>query len=81
MKFNKILGTLFFAVCLGATAHAQDITGTVTDDANNPLPGASVYWADTNVGVASNIDGTFRLHRVKGYDRLVTTFLGYENDT
>lgn len=81
MKLNKILGTLFFAVCLGATAQAQDITGTVTDDANNPLPGASVYWADTNVGVASNIDGTFRLHRVKGYDRLVTTFLGYENDT
>lgn len=81
MKFNKILGTLFFAVCLGVSAQAQDITGTVTDDANNPLPGASVYWADTNVGVASNIDGTFRLHRVKGYDRLVTTFLGYENDT
>ena len=81
MKFNKILGILFFAVCLGATAQAQDITGTVIDEANNPLPGASVYWADTNVGVASNIDGTFRLHRVKDYDRLVTTFLGYENDT
>ncbi len=81
MKFTKILSSFAFAVCMVATAEAQDITGTVLDDANNPLPGASVYWADTNVGIASNIDGTFRLHRVKGYDRLVTSFLGYENDT
>ncbi|MGN0007039.1 MAG: TonB-dependent receptor domain-containing protein [Alistipes sp.] len=81
MRFIKYLGTTLCIVCLAAMAQAQDITGKVFDDANNPLPGASVYWADTNIGVASEIDGSFRLHRVKGYDRLVTSFLGYDNDT
>ena len=68
-------------MCLAASAYAQDITGTVVDTENNPMPGASVYWADTNVGTAASIDGKFRLHRVKGYDMLVASFLGYENDT
>lgn len=81
MKFTKFLGTALCLVCFATAAQAQDIAGKVLDENEQPLPGASVYWADTNVGVASNIDGTFRLHRVKGYDRLVTTFLGYENDT
>lgn len=81
MKITKISSTFAFAACLVATAQAQDITGKVFDDAGNSLPGASIYWADTNIGVASEIDGSFRLHRVRGYDRLVTTFLGYENDT
>ena len=72
------LSLLFSTV---ATAFAQNITGKVFDSEGNPLPGASVYWADTNVGEASDIEGRFRVHRVKGYDRLVGSFLGYNNDT
>ena len=72
------LSLLFSTV---ATAFAQNITGKVLDSEGNPLPGASVYWADTNVGEASDIEGRFRVHRVKGYDRLVGSFLGYNNDT
>ena len=81
MKSLKYVSTIFLFLCLAASAYAQDITGTVTDTENNPMPGASVYWADTNVGTAASIDGKFRLHRVKGYDTLVASFLGYENDT
>lgn len=68
---------LFSPLC----AAAQDVSGTIRDTEGNPLPGASVYWADTNIGVATNIEGKFRIHRVKGYQRLVGTFLGYTNDT
>ena len=74
ITFSLLLSTV-------ATAFAQNITGKVLDSEGNPLPGASVYWADTNVGEASDIEGRFRVHRVKGYDRLVGSFLGYNNDT
>lgn len=81
MKYAKYFSAIILFVCIAASAYAQDITGTVTDTENNPMPGASVYWADTNVGTAASIDGKFRLHRVKGYNTLVASFLGYENDT
>ena len=81
MKVTKLFFTTVSLIFFAASAYAQDITGTVTDTENNPMPGASVYWADTNVGTAASIDGKFRLHRVKGYDTLVASFLGYENDT
>ena len=71
-----LISTLF-----AATVSAQNITGRVLDAAGNPLPGASVYWADTNVGEAADVNGNFRLHRVKDYNNLVGSFLGYTNDT
>ena len=77
---RKIIFTLFTALC-AVTVTAQDITGRVADAAGNPLPGASVYWAETNVGEAADMNGNFRIHRVKGYDKLVGSFLGYTNDT
>ncbi len=81
MKYAKYVSTIFLSLCFAASAYAQDITGTVVDTDDKPMPGASVYWADTNVGTAASIDGKFRIHRVKGYDLLIASFLGYENDT
>lgn len=60
---------------------AQDLRGVVRDADNQPLVGASVYWAGTTVGASTDAEGAFLLHRVKGYDRLVTSYLGYVNDT
>jgi len=45
------------------------------------MAGASVYWAGTTVGASTDAEGAFLLHRVKGYDRLVASYLGYVNDT
>ncbi len=77
---KKSLFTLF-AILGTLSVSAQNISGRVLDAAGNPLPGASVYWADTNVGEAADMNGNFRIHRVKGYDKLVGSFLGYTNDT
>ncbi|MBQ5836868.1 MAG: TonB-dependent receptor, partial [Alistipes sp.] len=55
--------------------------GKVFDAQGKPLPGASVYWADTSVGVATDLEGKFSLYRVKDNNALVATFLGYTNDT
>ena len=64
--------------CSTAFAHAW---GTVLDDKGEPLIGANVYWAGTTVGVATDIDGRFQLEPVKGTNLLVTSFMGYHNDT
>ena len=80
MKTSKLLLTFCAALCVG-NLYAQDITGRVLDATGNPLPGASVYWADTNVGEAADMNGNFKIHRVKDYTRLVGSFLGYTNDT
>ena len=77
---KKSLLILFATFCV-INISAQNITGRVLDATGNPLPGASVYWAETNVGEAADMNGNFRIHRVKGYDKLVGSFLGYTNDT
>ena len=76
-----LLFTSLFTLLSASAALAQDVTGRVLDTSGEPMTGAAVYWADTNVGTTANLDGSFTLHRVKGYDRLVASFLGYRNDT
>ena len=76
---KKIIFTLLMlAVCAGAYAHAW---GTVLDDKGEPLVGANVYWAGTTIGVATDIDGRFQLEPVKSTNLLVTSFMGFHNDT
>lgn len=80
MKSLKYL-FLFSALAGSGVLRAQDLRGVVCDADNQPLVGASVYWAGTTVGVSTDVQGAFLLHRVKGYDRLVASYLGYVNDT
>ncbi|WP_300722182.1 TonB-dependent receptor [uncultured Alistipes sp.] len=82
MKRNVLYTILLFFMSVSASAlRAQDLRGVVRDADNRPLVGASVYWAGTTVGASTDAEGTFLLHRVKGYDRLVASYLGYVNDT
>lgn len=78
-KFISILCLLLSTSI--APLMAQQITGRVVDSEGNALPGASVYWAETTVGEATDLEGRFRLHRVKNFDKLVGSFMGYNNDT
>ena len=80
MKVTKILLVVFLAVqpWVWASAHAW---GTVLDDKGEPLVGANVYWAGTTVGVATDVDGRFQLEPVKSTNLLVTSFMGFHNDT
>ena len=80
MKIAKTL-LLMFCAFVAVAAHAQDLRGTVRDTEGQPLVGASVYWAGTTIGTSTDAAGNFQLHRVRGYDRLVASYLGYLNDT
>ena len=78
---KKLSIIIAFFICFANIATAQNISGKVVDAQGKALPGAAVYWADTSVGVATDLEGNFSLYRVKGNDSLVASFLGYTNDT
>lgn len=47
-----------------------------------PLPGASVYWAGTTIGTATDVNGNFKLKKTNtGNNKLVVSYTGYKNDT
>ena len=71
-----------FAFLLPAVAYgAKPVSGVVMDDKGELLIGANVYWAGTGTGVATDIDGAFSLPTVSSTNRLVTSYMGYHNDT
>lgn len=57
------------------------VSGIVLDDNGEPLVGANVYWAGTTNGVATGVDGTFELEPVHSTRLLVSSFMGFRNDT
>lgn len=61
---------------------SQSITGKVTNDKNEPLLGASVYWLNTTLGTTSGLDGTFELNLIETTPRLlVASSIGHRSDT
>ena len=79
MKRYSIVCVL--ALCIGSTLQAQELRGTICDTEKQPLIGATVYWAGTTVGTSTDAEGVYHIHRVKNYDNLVASYLGYMNDT
>ncbi len=45
------------------------------------LPGASVYWIDSQIGTVTNEEGLFSIPYSKEYDRLVISYVGFQSDT
>ncbi len=54
------------------------LQGTVMDDQNLPLPGASIVIKGTTDGVVSDFDGNFSITASSG-DILVVSYIGYES--
>jgi hypothetical protein len=53
------------------------ISGTVADNSNEPLPGASVSVKGTTNGTSTDFDGKFSINAVSG-DVLVISYIGYK---
>ena len=59
-------------------AQEKSITGRVTDDNNEPIPGANVVFKGTTTGTVTDFDGKFRI-KVSGTSKtLVFTFIGFD---
>ena len=71
--------TLFCGL-LSAQAQTKQITGTVTDEAGQPLPGVTVMVEGTTSGTITDLDGKYQITVPNGA-KLVFSFIGYENVT
>ncbi len=73
---------LVMVLCLSFPALAQKITvsGTVVDPTGEPLIGASVLAQGTSAGVATDLDGNYRLE-VDPDGTIVVSYVGYDTQT
>ena len=76
----KKLITSIILCFLAITSYAQ-VRGVVRDDQGNALVGANVVWMGTNHGTTTDANGSFSLNRVDETSSLVTSFVGFTNDT
>ncbi|MFC4870966.1 SusC/RagA family TonB-linked outer membrane protein [Negadavirga shengliensis] len=57
-----------------------DISGTVSDENGNPIPGATVIVEGTNVGTVTDIDGKFSLNVDEGAVIRIS-YIGYQSQS
>ena len=75
-KIYSLLVFLFLSVPLFAQSY--EVSGTVSDNDNQPLPGVSVVVKGTTTGTTTDFDGKFLL-QVNNGDVLVFSFVGWPN--
>lgn len=69
----------FLLIAVGVSQAGAQITGVITDQDGEPLPYANIYIAGTNIGTASNIDGTYLLDLEPGSYEVIYQYVGYES--
>ncbi|RMA57915.1 SusC/RagA family TonB-linked outer membrane protein [Ulvibacter antarcticus] len=67
---------IFFNMTM-VLAQEKTVTGTVTDDAGLPLPGANVIIKQTNTGTQSDFDGNYTISAAVG-QTLSFSYVGFE---
>src|SRR5574344_24828 len=74
------LASTALVLLISATAWGQKmkITGTVIDNTNEPIIGASVLENGTQNGVATDLDGHFTIEVQQGA-KLKISYIGYKN--
>lgn len=81
MKRIKLFFVTLFVVLAASSAYAQNIkvTGVVTDEAGEPLPGASVLLdGSSSVSAMTDLNGAFKL-TVPDNGTLTVSFTGYQS--
>lgn len=78
----RILITALCLVLSMVTALAQSkvVTGVVTDDTNQPLPGVAVVVPGTTIGTVTDFDGKYSLN-VGDAQKLSFSFIGFTSQT
>jgi len=75
--YNFWLVLVFFNITI-VLAQQKTISGTVSDEAGLPLPGATVLVKGTTTGVSTDFDGNYSIKANQGVT-LVFSFIGYGN--
>lgn len=74
----KKLTTLLFCLSFFSIWSQIKISGTVIDEENEPLIGASVYINNTSIGTDTDDEGYFAFSVKEGSYELVVSYLGYD---
>ena len=79
----KKLLTAIFAISITVPAFAREVIGTVVDENNDPMIGASVQLSsDKTVGTRTDTDGKFSLNNVSDAQiDLTLSYVGYKTQT
>lgn len=78
MKNNlTILAILILGVVMMAFTESVTITGTVTDENGQPLPGVNVFAKGYSKGTVTDLNGFYRITVSEQVKTLVFSFIGY----
>ncbi len=70
---------LLLALCISVMAYAQQtVSGVVTDESGNPLPGVTVMVEGTTTGTVTGSEGNYSLELPNNATTLVFSFIGME---
>jgi len=76
---RKLFFTLLVCLFSSAMIYAQrTVTGTVTEEGNIPLAGASVIVKGTTNGASTDFDGNYSINIESDSDILVISYVGYK---
>lgn len=78
---TKIAKCFITALLLLPTVCYGQVSGVVKDKEGTPIPGANIIWLNTAIGTSTTADGSFSIAKPDHSNQLVTSFMGYENDT
>ena len=78
-KFLKVQLLVVFMISSGVFAQ-QVVSGSITDQDGNPLPGATVIIQGTDTGVSTDFDGNYSIQVERG-QTLEVSYIGYQVTT
>lgn len=73
----KYLFLALFAMSLQSMYAQKSVSGTVTDENDTPLPGASILQKGTTNGVQSDFDGNFTIELSDKNSILIVSYIGF----
>ncbi|MBD3749760.1 MAG: carboxypeptidase-like regulatory domain-containing protein [Sphingobacteriales bacterium] len=80
IKKNKLYFTFILSVIASSICFAQqtEITGTIKDAKTlEPIPFASVFFAGSQIGTTSDVNGKYKLETTNNYSEISVNFVGY----
>ncbi|MDQ6531489.1 von Willebrand factor type A domain-containing protein [Flavobacterium sp. LHD-85] len=81
MKSLKLISSaIAMLICFVTMAQERTISGIVSDESKQPLPGVTVFNQTSKKNVATDFDGKYTIQAKTG-DMLVFSFIGYKNQS
>ncbi|AWK07281.1 VWA domain-containing protein [Flavobacterium crocinum] len=81
MKSLKLISSaIAMLICFVTMAQERTISGIISDETLQPLPGVNIYNQTSKTNAITNFDGEYSI-KAKTGDMLVFSFLGYQNQS